>query len=59
MLALSTSRRLLRMLRPGRKPCCRGRIHFAWCSSHRLRAALATRRLSALTMFRGRVLARV
>ena len=39
-----------------KKPCWRGRIQLVRCSSQRLRAALATMRLSQFTMLSGRVL---
>ena len=56
MLAVSSCNRLRMIERLDKKPCWRGRIQLVRCSSQRLRAALATMRLSQFTMLSGRVL---
>ena len=56
MLAVSSCNRLRMIERLVKKPCWRGKIQLVRCSSQRLRAALATMRLSQFTMLSGRVL---
>ena len=53
--ATSRSNKFARMERCGKKPCCRGKIHFSKCVSHLYRAELAMMRLSQFTMDNGRV----
>ena len=59
MELVSSCSRLVRMERPRKKPCCRGRIQWERWHSQRFRAAEAIRRLSLFTILRGRVLLRV